>query len=68
MNVDQTLKLMIFFVEGQQLMQKEREEKLEWELHHAETLAAQEAGYRDGSDEAVNLLEGWIKCEELKEA
>lgn len=57
-----------FFVEGQRLMQKEREERLAWELQRADALAAQEAGYGDGSNEAVNLLEGQIKREELKEA
>ena len=59
-----------FFVEGQRLMQKEKEERQAWELQCARALAVQEAGYGDGSNEAeaVNLLEGWIKCEELKEA
>ncbi|KAF8886891.1 hypothetical protein CPB84DRAFT_1749869 [Gymnopilus junonius] len=51
----------------QRLMQKERQERMAWELEHAEALAAEEAGYGDGSDEAVNLLEGRIKREQLKE-
>jgi len=57
-----------FFVEGQQLMQKEREERLAWELRHAEALVVEEVGYGDGSDEAINLLEGRIKREQLKQS
>ena len=57
-----------FFVEGQRLMQKKKEERQAWELQRARALAVQEAGYGDGSNEAVNLLEGRIKREELKEA
>jgi len=55
-----------FFVEGERLMLKERQEWLEWEEHRAQALAAQEAVYQDGSDEAMDLLAGRIKREQLK--
>lgn len=55
-----------FFVEGEWLMLKERQEWLEWEECHARALAVQEAAYQDGSDEAMNLLAGRIKREQLK--
>ena len=55
-----------FFVEGERLMLKERQERLEWEERRARALAAQEAAYQDGSDEAMDLLAGRIKREQLK--
>ncbi len=57
-----------FFVEGQRLIRKEREEKAAWELSQAQALGAEEMGYSDGSNETIGLLEGRIKREKLKQA
>lgn len=57
-----------FYVEGQRLVQKESGEKEAWEVSRAEDLATEEADYGDGSDKAVNLLEGRITREKLKKA
>ena len=55
-----------FFVEGERLMQKEKAERVAWEEARAQRLAEVEATYEDGSDEAIHLLEGRIKREQLK--
>lgn len=56
----------IFFMEGQRLMNKERQEREEWQRQRMEQIEAEEEDYDD--DERINLLEGKLKREELKEA
>ena len=56
-----------FFVE-EQLMQKEKVERVAWEEAHAQRLAEVEATYEDGFDEAIHLLEGRIKREQLNQS
>ena len=57
-----------FFVEGQRLIQKEQEERNAWNIRQANTTSQEKLGNDDGSNEAVGLLEGKIKREELKAA
>ncbi len=55
-----------FFIEGQQLMEQERQEREEWAWLQEQCLNDDKVQYNE--DEQVELLEGKLKREELKKA
>ncbi|GLB35610.1 putative DDE superfamily endonuclease [Lyophyllum shimeji] len=55
-----------FFAEGQLILEEERERQMEWERLRREQMAQEEENYED--DEEIELLEGKLKREQLKEA
>ena len=55
-----------FFIEGQQLMEQERQEQEDWGRLQEQCLNNNEVEYN--KDEQVELLEGKLKQEELKKA
>ncbi len=55
-----------FFIEGQRLMEQERQEQEDWGRLQEQCLNNNEVEYN--KDEQVELLEGKLKQEELKKA